>query len=83
MMMNSMSGNLSVFAGRKTRARKYKKLGWKYTMMEPAVCVSLLGSATPLAVIACSGNWPKVARYAKVTGGCDSKTSSWAADHDV
>ena len=25
----------------------------------------------------------RVAHYAKVTGGCDSETSSLAADHDV
>ena len=31
----------------KSRARKYNKLCWMYTMMEPAVYVSLLGSATP------------------------------------
>ena len=46
-------------AGRETRARKYKKLYGNYTMMEPAVCVSLLGSATRLAVIACSWNRPR------------------------
>ena len=34
-------------AGRKTRARKYKELGCSYTRMVPAVCVSLLESATP------------------------------------
>ena len=33
-------------AERKTRARKYKNLCWEYTMMGPAVCVSLLESAT-------------------------------------
>ena len=65
-------------AGRKTRARKYRKFFWKSTMMEPAVCVSLLGSAT----IGCDRmqrEQAKVAHYAKVTGGCDNKTSSLAS----
>ena len=42
-----------------------------------------VGECHPLAVSACSGEQAKVAHYAKVTGGCDSKTSSLAADHDV
>ena len=51
-------------------------------MMEPAVCVSLLG-VPPLGCDRMQREQAKVAHYAKVTGGCDSKTSSFAADHDV
>ena len=43
-----------------------------------AVCVTLLGSAT----LGCDRKLreqAKVAHYAKVTGGCDSKTSSLAS----
>ena len=42
--------------------------------MELAVCVSLLGSATSLAVVASSGNRPR-RHMGEEAGSCDSKAS--------
>ena len=51
-------------------------------MREPVGgCHSL--AVIALAVIAMHREQAKVAHYAKVTGGCGSKTSCLAADHDV
>ena len=65
--------------GVKNAPRKYRDICCEHTQVQPAVCVSLLGECHFFGCDRMEREQAKVAQNAKVTGGCDHKTYSFAS----